>query len=264
MPESKDKVKVFHMESRYPSEAKNRALEIAKGEWIWFVNSKDSIVLGSLATIKERMRMTKGELYTFQYIKADENGNNPEKVILRENQELIRIKNDGDLRWHYTDRLFAFKDSWDLWSRLFNGNIIRENGLSFPDSRTVLSEDLGFLMEYMMFVNRSVMLVNSLYNIRQVNESTTYATDQKSVILKVVNLLEDIFHNAERYGKKQLMKEYDLICAAALENQIHYQLSGLSDDEIYRQIIDGINNKTIGKYIKKAKKRLITAIYKTE
>ncbi len=253
------KFKVIRMEKSDPSAAKNRGLEEACGDWIWFIDSFDFLAPGALAAIKERMRMAIGEMYSFQYIKVDENGENPEEVIQRTNQEVVRIKNDGDLRWQYSDRLFMFKDSWELWSRLFSGNIIRENEIRFPDYQAVLSHELGFLMDYMMFVSRSVMLMNFLLNVRQCDRTEPEAPGQSSAIPGTVTLLEGVYRKAKRFGKKLLLRDFNIVVLYAFRNQIEQKLDELSDDEICRQITEAAGNKTIGKIIRKTKKQLISA-----
>ncbi len=250
------KAKVIHQENIGLSGARNRGINEAEGEWLWFIDSDDFIVPDALSIIHERMRFAKGDLYAFQYIKTDENGENPEYIFFRESQETVRIKNEGDLIWHSTNRLLQYKDGWETWGRLFSRNIIRENSLKFKDTKCVFAEDICFLTEYLMCVKLSVFLVNYLYCYRQRADSIMNTVEQKSVIPRMINLLEDVYTEAKRFGKKQVQKEFDKICLTMLLNQIQYKLDELSDDEICAEITEGTNNRTVGKYIKKVSEEL--------
>jgi glycosyltransferase involved in cell wall biosynthesis len=251
------RAKVIHQENRGLSGARNRGIEEAAGDWLWFIDSDDFISSDALETICERMRFAKGDLYAFQYIKTDENGSDPEYIFFRESQENVRIKNEGDYIWHSTERLLQYKDGWEAWSRLFNRSIIRTNGLSFKDTKQVFAEDICFLLEYLMCAKNTVFLVNYLYYYRQRINSIMGTLDQKTVIPRIINLLEDVYTEAKRFKKKQVIKEFDRICRAAISNQILYKLDELPDEEICAGIMSGQTNKAVGKYIKKVSEGLI-------
>ncbi len=253
-----DKVKVIHMEHAGHGEAANRGLDEARGEWIWFVDSRDLVMPGSVRALKERMRMAKGELYISQLINVDKNGDTPRYDILRENQEEVRIKNDGDLRWHYSDRILAGKECLLPGIRLFNGDLIRNNKLRFPESGKTISEDTCFLMKYMMFVSREVLLVNGFYCLRNINGRTDNK-DETILIPRMIALLEEVYSEAERFEKKQVLKDYYIVCLSALKNLIQNKLDEISDDRICEMIIEGCRSRVIGKHIKKVRKELLSA-----
>ena len=258
---NRDLVKVIQIKHSGRGEAANRGLDVATGDWIWFVDSWDLIAPGSVSALKERMRMAKGELYISQSVCVDGNGDDPHYEIMRENQELVRIKNEGDLRWHYTDRILAEKESLTLGIRLFNGDIIRQNGLKFPVSGATGFEDICFLMKYMMFVSREILLINSLYYRRKTDDRPEGHIEQDKAIPRMICLLEEIYKQAERFNKKQIMKEYYMVCLSGLKNLIQNRLDEISDDRICEEVLQGIDNRTIGKHIRKVRKELLSAAY---
>ena len=261
---NKSMAKVIHQEKKGLAASRNSGIEAADGEWLWFIDGKDYIDTKALAALRERMKYAKGELYTFQYAKTDENGENPECVILRYNQETVTIKNDDDLRWNYTDRIFAGLDGWDSANRLFSRDIIVKNSLRFTDSSEVYSEDLSFLTEYMLFVDKSIFLVNFLYYYRTVNETGTGQSDDTTVLPRLFTLLERLYSKAKALGKKQLVKEFYMVCGSVLNSSIGSETAKLSNEEIGREISEGIKNFEIGRHIKKAKKNLISAVHAGE
>lgn len=250
--------KVIHQENRGLSGARNRGIEEATGEWLWFIDSDDFIVPDALAVFKERMRFSQGDMYAFQYIKTDENGENPEYIFFRENQELIRIKNEGDLIWNYENRFFNYKDGWEAPFRLFKREIIERYGLKFKDTKTVFAEDICFTAEYMMCISSMVMLVNYLYYYRYRHTSIMHSLNQRTVIPRLINMLEDTYIECVRYKKKQIKKEFEKICFALLKDHIRIKLDELNDSEICSEIAEGTKNRTIGRYIKKVSDKLIS------
>lgn len=255
-PGRKARAKVVHQENKGLSAARNRGIEEAAGEWLWFIDSDDFIIPDALSVIHERMRMAHGDMYAFQYIKINENGERPEAIFFRDSQEEVRIRGEGDYIWHSTSRLLCYKDGWESWSRLFKRSIIKENQLSFKDTRLVFAEDICFQMEYLICVRNAVFLVNYLYYYRQRSNSIMQALDQKTVIPRLVNLLEDVYNEAKRFRKKLLIKKFDRLCEAVLGDQIKYKLDRVTDDEILKELADGAKNRTVGRNIKKVSGKL--------
>lgn len=253
------KVKVVHQANQGLSGARNTGISQAQGEWIWFIDSDDSIVSGALSSIHERMKFAKGDLYAFQYIKTDEEGNNPEEIFFRESQSIVRIKGEGDLLWNLDNRIFPYKEGWEAWSRLYNRNIIVRNNLEFKDTKEIFAEDICFLTEYMMCIKTAVMLVNYYYCYRLRSVSLMNSLDQKTVMPRLLNLLEDNYKVAKRLNKKQCLKTFDTFCYGVLRTNIH-KLDSLSDEEIKAQILEGTKRRTIGKWVKKAQDRLFAEI----
>lgn len=253
--------RVIHQENRGLSGARNRGIEEAKGEWIWFIDSDDFIVPGALSSMHERMRYAKGDMYAFQYIRTDERGENPEEIFFRAFQNIVRIKGEGDLLWNYDHRILPYKEGWESCTRLYNREIINRFGISFKDTRKVFAEDLCFMIDYMMCIRSAVMLVNYYYYYRQRETSIMKTLDQKTVIPRLVNMLESNYFEAKRLKKRQTVKNFDTLCLGVLRTHIH-KLDALSNEEIKKEIINGANSRYIGRYIKKAESILFEEIEK--
>ena len=251
--------RVIHQDNQGLSGARNTGIREAKGEWIWFIDSDDSIVPEALASMHERMKFAKGDMYAFQYIRTDEKGENPENIFFRESQSIVRIKGEGDLLWNLDNRIFPYKEGWEAWSRLYNRSIIEKNKLEFKDTKKIFAEDICFLTEYMMCIKTAVMLVNYYYCYRQRSVSLMNSLDQKTVIPRLINLLEDNYHTAKRLKKRQSIKNFDTFCYGLLKSNIN-KLYSLTDEEIRSQIVDGERNRSVGKYLRKVEKRLFDEI----
>ncbi len=251
--------KVIHQSNQGLAGARNTGLKAAKGEWIWFIDSDDFIVPGALSALVERMRFAKGDLYAFQFVRTDENGENSEEIFFREFQEIFKLERERDFLWNIDHRVLAYKDGWEAPSRLYKRSIIMDNDLSFKNTKEVFAEDLCFLAEYMMCAKAEVMLVNYLYCYRQRNNSLMNSLDQKTVIPRLIHLLEDNYMEAKRLNKRQTIKNFDTFCYGIFKTHIH-KLDGLTNGEIREEIDMAANNSLIGKYVKKVRSRLYTEI----
>lgn len=75
--ENKDKVniKVVHQENKGLGGARNTGIEVATGEYLFFVDSDDTIVDGTLQVLSEYIEDNNVDIVTFDIVKVDENGN---------------------------------------------------------------------------------------------------------------------------------------------------------------------------------------------
>ena len=252
------RARAIHQSNEGLAGARNRGIKEAKGDWLWFIDSDDFIATDALKVLCERMRFAKGDLYAFQYAKTDESGNITERVIFRTNQENFKIKNEGDLLWYYSNRFFNYSDGWEAWNRLYKREIIEKNNLCFKDTKQVFAEDLCFATEYMLCISDMVFLVNALYYYRQRKDSIMGSLKQQTILVRLINLLEDVYLEARKHEKKKVCWHFDSICYELLSDHIKYKLWTLTDEEISASLKVAYTNKTIGRFIKRHRLKLFT------
>ena len=255
----KTNCKVIHQTNTGLAGARNRGIKEAKGDWIWFIDSDDFIVSNALSTLHERMRKAHGDVYVFQYYRTDENGENREEIYFRDTQLIVPLDEEKLFLSNLDERLLQYKDSWESTTRLLKRSIINEHQLEFKDTGKVFAEDLCFVIEYMMYCTSQVMLVNHLYCYRMRNTSIMNSLDQKTVMPRLLNLLEDNYKEAQKANKRQTVKHFEIICFGVIRTHIK-KMTALSDDELRSEISSGTERKLIGKYIKKIKNQLFTEI----
>lgn len=75
--ENKDKVniKVVHQENKGLGGARNTGIEVATGEYLFFIDSDDTIVDGTLQILSEYIEDNDVDIVTFDIVKVDENSN---------------------------------------------------------------------------------------------------------------------------------------------------------------------------------------------
>lgn len=257
--EKNSNCRVIHQTNKGLSGARNTGIQEATGDWIWFIDSDDFILPGALSSLHERMKLAKGDMYVFQYIKTDKEEKNHEYIYFRDTQVILDIGEERSYLSNMEERLLQYKDSWEAWTRLFKRSIINEHGLQFVDTSKVFAEDLCFTIEYMMCCKAEVMLVNYLYCYRQRDDSIMNTLDLKTVLPRLLNLLEENYAEAKKLKKRLIIKHFDVLCFGVIRTHIK-KLNELTDEELRLEIAEGTKRKLIGKYVRKVKDKLFVEI----
>lgn len=164
---------VFHRDNHGVSNARNFALDIAKGEYLMFVDSDDYIdpnmceKLISVANKHSADFIICGN-YNISTIGTSRRKIFPESIEFQEDSfdREIRVATLGLIGEKMSnpsklDRLTP------IWARLYKTEIIRKNNIKFIDLHKLPSECLQFNYEYCMYAERGYYLDVPLYYYRR-------------------------------------------------------------------------------------------------
>ena len=122
------RVKVIHKKNGGVSSARNSGLKIAKGRYVWFVDSDDYIEPFSLQQLYEAQKEKEADLYVF-------------------NTQQIQCFHTTDIDKFFEKYYFTYVLGFGPWNKLYRREIIQKNHLEF-DVQETIGEDLLFNINY--------------------------------------------------------------------------------------------------------------------
>ena len=131
LEEKDDRIRVIHKENTGVSDTRNIALDNAKGKYIAFIDSDDSVHKDYLKILLSSIEKSKGQLAVcgFKERKISTNGQIEELSRVFYPKEVIAIEDMKDL-------IMDFGNSGllnPLWNKLYSREIIEENNIRFKE-----------------------------------------------------------------------------------------------------------------------------------
>ncbi|MBR1386163.1 MAG: glycosyltransferase [Bacilli bacterium] len=186
----KDKrIKLIEQYNQNAAVARNRGLEIAKGELIYFLDSDDELFDEN--TLKKMIKdIGEKDLLIGNYIIIDKNSNKLESYHLENDKQL-------DVTDFYKYCLISPVPS----NKLYKKSVIDNNGLYFDNVR--IGQDLNFYLKYLSVVSSIEIVDYNFYKYRILDTSMTRSNN--------INFMDiyNTFSNVKKYYKmKNNMNNY--------------------------------------------------------
>ena len=152
------------------SNARNKALSIAKGKWICFVDSDDLIDISILDEFLQRKEIDSMDLCMFNYFVGDKYQCNFNKEgIYQYSNEILRLRTT--MITHPTRYM-------QVWSKLFKNSIIKEYNLFFNKNMDY-SEDSDFTLRFTKLCSKILCSDKGLYHYCLNGNSVMHQNDGK-------------------------------------------------------------------------------------
>ncbi|WP_026524637.1 bifunctional glycosyltransferase/CDP-glycerol:glycerophosphate glycerophosphotransferase [Butyrivibrio sp. MB2005] len=161
LDEYSDKYEFFkslHQENSGVSSARNKALEICSGEYVFFADADDVLEKGALRLLYDRAKDREADIVIAGYSIF----NNEMK---RAATQINRLLEMDSISPYDSDILKSFA----LWNKLFSLELIKREKISFPD--LVYSEDAVFVMECVYKAGNICGLSEQVYKYRRFDQS---------------------------------------------------------------------------------------------
>lgn len=189
--EKDERIRVIHQRNAGSAAARNSGMDMAKGEWLAFIDGDDWIEETYLETLQPYMQ----ECYDFlMYSYKEVQGTNKKSMLRAEKEFLL----EGD-----TFRLLV-KDVIDtekrlsevaasrsqFWTKLYRKQFLLENQVR-SDTELRMSQDVMFNLCVYNLAKRALFLPKELYNYRILDDSTChrYSEEQVPRILKTMEAI---------------------------------------------------------------------------
>jgi glycosyltransferase involved in cell wall biosynthesis len=225
-------------------------LEAAKGEFITYVDSDDSIKPGMYQHMMTEQKKHDADIVVCNYDVVY-----PERIIPSYSNmcdEIIDIKTTGYAQ--YFAKHFCMKRPNNyLWSRVIRRSIVTQNDIEFQP--VDISEDTIFTMFCTVFAHRVVHISKSYYNYFQREDSSMRVTIRSK---NIANSYIHAFDCVEKYIKKHEIDEVftdimPLYAATRVRSIMFYMgLVGKEDETIYEKITSTLMGSSMLIYLRRA------------
>lgn len=203
-----ERIRVIHKDNGGLGYARNSGMEIARGEYIGFVDSDDYVDTKMFEALFSYASEYDSDYVRCEHIIVDDEGN--EK--LREQYHLESgIYSKTEIQEKLLCPMFG-KDIGEgkeahvgisVWRAIFRTSIIKEHHLFFPSEREVISEDIPFNLDFLMHAHTAYVTNEGFYYYVERGDSLT-KTFRKDRFDKEVYLycyLQDKLKEYNLYGK---------------------------------------------------------------
>lgn len=172
--------------------ARNRAIEQAKGEYLYFLDSDDIVYPDSLIQMVTTAINTQADLVIGNMQEIDENG---ETVT-----EDMFFSNNGESN-DFTDFLGILPAPPN---KLFRAKVLKDNHIVFGNVR--IGQDTNFYLKYLLCCKKIAYISDTIYGWRLVSNSMTHAMDFH--IFDIVYSFGDVKKFYKRNNALDLYEDY--------------------------------------------------------
>lgn len=186
-------IKVIHQENKGLGGARNTGIMAAQGEYLFFVDSDDSISLEALKKLDEFAEKTDCDIISFNLLRVDEDGNELYTIkAYNEDGAVSSIKEKSDVV--LTDH--------SACDKIIKRKLFIESGVRFPER--LWFEDLATIPKLYLFADKMGYMSESFYYYLQRKGSIMNSAKCKKNI-DIVTAVESI---TSFYKDKNLFEKY--------------------------------------------------------
>lgn len=215
------RIKVIHKRNEGVSVARNTALEIASGQYTTFCDSDDYCLSMWLEDLINAMRKSNAGLVLSNYQEVDEDENFIQLGI--RHYGTWDTSNEKGKIDYIIRRVLGKKTEWNgwaIWASLFHTEFIKKYKIQFCASCANFAEDLGFVLEYLLFCDSVVCIDSCQYC--YVQHSNSMMSNSLNIV-KLDSLNEVSAQFGHRFFKVitdvKYKKIYPLIHFLIMQNQ---------------------------------------------
>lgn len=189
-----ERIVYFKQENKGASAARNKGLDICRGDWIVFVDVDDEILPGYIKDISETIREYP-DVNLYLYARPQSNTKESYKKII--NGEKVF---SATIVTHYHENRFPDESDYficSVWSKVFRRKLIDTENIRF-DTMLTLDEDTLFLCEVLSKSNEVLFVHKGFYNYLHHDESAVSVggkEEDKAGFERFVNVLFEYMEN---------------------------------------------------------------------
>lgn len=235
---------VINKKNNGVSSARNSGMELAKGEYIQFIDSDDWIEDNLFDIIIKKLENDNSDILFFGFKYDDENGN-----LIKEkkycNRTITKELNLYAIKLYQKD-LFGY-----TWCKIFKTSIIKENNIKF-NAKLSFCEDEEFTCKYYKYVNKvSIINISYYHYIKYTKHRRTLCSTADTSNCELRDTVFNAWIGMIRLEEKKIFKDY--LIDKAYKN-IRFIFSNIvwsnSDKEIKICEMEKLKNTLFYKYLR--------------
>lgn len=191
-----NQLKIYHQENQGSSVARNKALDVATGKYIMFVDSDDFLTANSIQPVVDYIKEKDLDLLFFDYTKISSKG----EQECRTCPNLINGKTYSSEDYIRNSQYAGFGS---LWSCIYRRSIIEENKIRFYHG--IIHQDVDFLMRLFPHAAKLQHLSKNVYNYYYVGESATRTKNVKKIQKNIFSdfiVIDNVTKASKDYSEK--------------------------------------------------------------
>jgi glycosyltransferase involved in cell wall biosynthesis len=214
------RIRIFNQKNAGPGMARNTALDNAKGEYIYFLDSDDYITSDYLQGLYDIAKETGSAIVV-----------NPVIILSYPNmqKQLPEISYKEKTYCITPEILPKITGKVYLWNRLFRIDLLKLNDIKFPN--IIIAEDLYFYYCLMPFVKQISISQTGIYYYRQ---SPSQAT--RTFVKTTANFFINTFKLIKQYYRENNLENKWQVPVYCLFYQLHYNTSLKTFSSDYKNI----------------------------
>lgn len=195
-----NRIHVLHKENGGLSDARNKGLSIANGEFIWFLDSDDYMAQSAMDSVVNLITNNADlDMITCAHINSYSNGNKT-TVSLPNNYSDINID-----RNEYLDKLHKSNGAyWAAWKNIYRNSIVRKHNLKFSDG-LIGAEDCDFFMCFLRHAEKFSFLNVPVIYYRIDREGSITNDMSKAAIMGQLEVFKDNYNIYNEYRNNDML-----------------------------------------------------------
>lgn len=182
-----NRVLSLHKKNGGVSSARNYGLKYATGEYITFCDSDDAYEAEWIEKLVTAMESAQADTVVGGFSVIDESGVCGQTRI-HETGIWETDSYERKIRYCF-QQILSEVHGWEIWDRLFFGDIIRQHNICFCETCGNYAEDLGFVLSYTLWSNRVAVIDHCGYLYR----TRTGSMMQSSVSVPKLESVQAVF-----------------------------------------------------------------------
>ena len=202
-----DRIKIISQKNQGHAVATNYGIKIAKGEYLYLMDSDDIVDLNALEDTYNLCKSKDLDFVIFKAINYNEVENNYYESEMYSMQGLFNCVGDNIFTYKDIPEDVLFKITVTPWSKLYNREFVLNCGAKFPEG--LIFDDNVFFWQVLFNAKRVYFHNEFLFTRRRYSSSSTSLGDERYLdSLKIVNLIGEEFRKHGEFEKHKL-KLYD-------------------------------------------------------